>query len=70
MWAPAGTPPAVVQKLNAEVARSLQNAEVLARFAKLGISPLPLSPEAFARFVHSEIETYQRIVRQANIPQQ
>ncbi len=44
MWAPAGTPPAVVQKLNAQVASALQNAEVVEQFGKLGISPLPMTP--------------------------
>jgi tripartite-type tricarboxylate transporter receptor subunit TctC len=70
MWAPAGTPPAVVQKLNAQVASILQNADVIEQFGKLGISPLPMSPQEFASFVRSEIATYQRIVRQAGIPQQ
>jgi tripartite-type tricarboxylate transporter receptor subunit TctC len=70
MWAPAETPAAVVQKLNAEVARSMRNPEVIAQFGKLGISPQPLTPEDFARFVRSEIAVYQRIVKQANIPQQ
>jgi tripartite-type tricarboxylate transporter receptor subunit TctC len=67
MWAPAGTPPAVVQKLNAQVAGIMRNAEVIEQFGKLGISPLPMSPEEFARFVRSEIVTYQRIVKQAGI---
>ena len=70
MWAPAGTPPAVVQKLNAQVASILRNAEVIEQFGKLGISPLPMSPAEFARFVRGEIATYQRIVKQANIPLQ
>jgi tripartite-type tricarboxylate transporter receptor subunit TctC len=67
MWAPAGTPSAVVQKLNAQVAASMRNPEVIEQFGKLGISPLPMSPEDFARFVRSEIVTYQRIVKQAAI---
>jgi tripartite-type tricarboxylate transporter receptor subunit TctC len=67
MWAPAGTPRAVVEKLNAQVARTLQNAEVVEQFGKLGISPLPMSPGDFATFVRSEIEVYRRIVKQANI---
>jgi tripartite-type tricarboxylate transporter receptor subunit TctC len=70
MWAPAGTPTAVVEKLNAQVARTLQNAEVIEQFGKLGISPLAMSPQDFAAFVRSEIEVYRRIVKQANIPQQ
>jgi tripartite-type tricarboxylate transporter receptor subunit TctC len=70
MWAPAGTPPAVVRKLNAQVAVILQNNEVITQFGKLGISPLPMTPEEFARFVRDEIATYQRIVKQAEIPLQ
>jgi tripartite-type tricarboxylate transporter receptor subunit TctC len=70
MWAPAGTPPSIVQKLNSGVASALQNPEVVEQFGKLGISPLPLKPEEFASFVRSEIAIYQRIVKQAGIPQQ
>src|SRR5438093_6836606 len=70
MWAPAGTPAAVVQKLNAQVASALKNAEVVEQFGKLGISPLPMSPQEFASFVRSEMSIYQRIVKQAQIPQQ
>jgi tripartite-type tricarboxylate transporter receptor subunit TctC len=67
MWAPAGTPPAVVQKLNAQVASIMRNADVIEQFGKLGISPRPMKPEDFARFVRSEIITYQRIVKQSDI---
>jgi tripartite-type tricarboxylate transporter receptor subunit TctC len=70
LWAPAATPAAVVQKLNAQVANSMRNAELVEQFGKLGISPLPMAPDEFARFVRSEIVTYQRIVKQAAIPQQ
>ena len=70
LWAPAGTPPAVVQKLNAQVATIVQMPEVREQFAKLGISPQPMKPDEFGRFVRNEIATYQRIVKQAGIPQQ
>ncbi|HLQ94588.1 MAG TPA: tripartite tricarboxylate transporter substrate binding protein [Xanthobacteraceae bacterium] len=70
MWAPAGTPPAVVQRLNAQVASVLKNREVVEQFGKLGIGPQSMAPEEFGRFVRSEIATYQRIVKQAAIPQQ
>jgi len=70
MWAPAGTPPAVVQRLNAQVASVLKNREVVEQFGKLGIGPQSMAPEEFGRFVRSEIATYQRIVKQAGIPQQ
>ncbi len=70
LWAPAGTPPAVVQKLNAQVATIVQMPEVREQFAKLGISPQPMKPDEFGRFVRNEIGTYQRIVKQAGIPQE
>ena len=70
MWAPASTPPAVVQKLNAQVNAIVQLPEVREQFAKLGIQPAPMKPDEFARFVRNEIEVYRRVVKQANIQPQ
>lgn len=67
VWAPAGTPAAIVQKINAQVATILQGAEVREQFAKLGITPAPMKPDEFARFVREQIETYRKIVKQADI---
>ncbi len=70
MWAPAATPAAVVQKLNAQVNAIVQMPEVREQFAKLGILPAPMKADEFARFVRSEIEVYRRVVKQANIQPQ
>jgi tripartite-type tricarboxylate transporter receptor subunit TctC len=70
MWAPAAVPQAIVKKLNAEVNRSLQLPEVKQQYATLGIEPVTMQPAEVAKFVRSEIATYQRIVKQGNIPQQ
>jgi tripartite-type tricarboxylate transporter receptor subunit TctC len=70
MWAPAGTPAAVVQKLNAAVNAIVQEPQVREQFAKLGIQPSPMKPEEFARFVRAEIGVYKRIVEQARIEPQ
>ena len=70
MWARAGTPQAVVQKLNAQVNAIVQGAEVREQFAKLGITPSPMKPEEFGKFVREQIVTYKTIVRDAGIPQQ
>lgn len=67
VWAPAGTPAAIVNKLNAQIAAILQGAEVRDQFAKLGITPAPMKPDEFARFVRSQIDTYRKIVKQADI---
>ena len=70
MWAPAGTPAAVVQKLNAQVNAVVQLPAVREQFAALGIDPAPMQPEEFARFVREQIATYRGIVRQAGIEPQ
>jgi tripartite-type tricarboxylate transporter receptor subunit TctC len=70
MWAPAGTPAAVVQRLNAMVNAALQVPDVKEQFAKLGITPNPMKPDEFGRFVRDEIATYQKVVKLANIQPQ
>ena len=70
LWAPAGTPAAVVQKLNLSVNAIVQEPQVREQFARLGMQPSPMKPEEFARFVRSEIEVYRRIVKQAGIEPQ
>jgi tripartite-type tricarboxylate transporter receptor subunit TctC len=67
VWAPAGTPASVVNKLNTQIDAILQKPEVREQFAKLGISPSPMKPEEFGRFVRKEIANYQKIVKDANI---
>ncbi len=67
VWAPAGTPAAVVNKINADIAAVLQLPEVREQFAKLGISPSPMSPTDFGRFVREQIGTFQKIVKLAGI---
>jgi len=70
MWAPAGTPAPVIQKLNGEVGRILQMAEVREQYGTLGVKPIAMQTSEFAKFVRDEIGTYQRIVKEANIQQQ
>ena len=52
--APAGTPDAVIRKLNAAVKESLQAPEVKAAFAKLNFKPLIKTPEEFAAFLEAQ----------------
>lgn len=67
MWTPAGTPAAIVNKLNVQVSAILQILEVREQFAKLGITAAPMKPDEFARFVREQISTYQKIVKLADI---
>lgn len=67
LFAPAGTPPAVIARLHAVAAEALREPAVRERFAQLGAEPLGTPPEAFAAFVAREREAMARLVREANI---
>jgi tripartite-type tricarboxylate transporter receptor subunit TctC len=70
LWAPAGTSPAVVQKISADVARAMQDPELMAAYAKIGIEPRAMNAETFAAYVREEMKKYQFIARQARIEAQ
>jgi tripartite-type tricarboxylate transporter receptor subunit TctC len=63
--APAGTPAALIERLNAEVRRSFGLAEVKAQLAAQGIDPVPGSAEAFAAFIRQETDKWARVVRES-----
>jgi len=70
IWARTGTPPAVVQKLNAQVTAIGQSKEARAQLDKLGIAPGSMKPEEFAKFVREQMGTFRKIAREANIEPQ
>ena len=65
--APAGTPAAVVQKLQAEVARIVKLPDVRERMAQLGIEPEGGPTEDFARTIATEIPLWAGVARANNI---
>ena len=67
LLAPAATPDAVVQRMNAEVNKALASASVVEAFRQGGIASLSGTPERFAAFIRSEIDKYAQVVRQAGI---
>ena len=62
MFAPAGTPRDVVMKVNAELARSLNSAEIRKRFDDMGLVARPSSPEEFGAFLASEMSRWKAIL--------
>ena len=70
MWARAGTPAAVVQKLNTQVNSIVQGKDVSEQFGRIGIAAAPMGTADFAKFVREQMGTFRRIAREANIPQQ
>ena len=70
MWARAGTPRAVVQKLNAQVNAIVQGKEVREQFGRIGIAPAPMKVDEFAKFVREQMVVFRNIAKQANIQPQ
>ena len=60
--APAGTPPAIVSKLNAEINKILATQEVNDIFAKQGATPVISSPEQTGAFFRQEIDKWAKVV--------
>jgi tripartite-type tricarboxylate transporter receptor subunit TctC len=64
---PAGTPRAIVDRLNTEIVRILKSPNVLERLAQDGADPAPTTPEEFAAFIKAEIAKWAKVVQAANI---
>lgn len=65
VWAPAGTPAAVVQRLSSEIATIVRLPEVRSQFEKLGAEPVGSSPAEFAAFTKVELVKWAGIVKQS-----
>ncbi len=63
IFAPAGTPPEIVGKLNSEVARVLHTSEMRERLAALGAEPIGNKPAEFAAFIKAEIPKYAKVIK-------
>ena len=66
-FAPAKTPPAVIARLQKEVARVVQTAEVKERFAQMGLDPVGGSSEDLGRRMARDIEKWTAVAKAANI---
>jgi tripartite-type tricarboxylate transporter receptor subunit TctC len=60
--APAGTPDAIVSKLNSAVNDVLRSAETKASLAKLGFKEQPGSPQDFAALIATDVEKWAAVV--------
>ena len=63
----SAVPRPIVNKLNAEVARILRSAETYERFAPIGMTPRPMSPEEFDAAIRDDVAVFTKIAREANI---
>jgi len=63
LFAPAGTPAAVIRQINAEVGEALRNPEIAAKVSKAGGDPYVTTPEEFAAVLHADIAKWAKVVR-------
>ncbi len=63
VFAPAGTPAAVVERLNQAFTAALQSPEMRERLARMGAEPAPMAPAAFGQFVRAEMAKYEKVVK-------
>jgi tripartite-type tricarboxylate transporter receptor subunit TctC len=70
VWGPTGVPAEIVNKINADVRKALADPGVKEKLANLGNDGMDMSPQDFARFVRSEIDDYQKVVKAAGIKPQ
>jgi tripartite-type tricarboxylate transporter receptor subunit TctC len=68
LFAPAGTPSAVVSRLHGAVNRILQLADTRERFAAAGgVEPLPTSLEQFRAMLQADDAKYSKLIREINL---
>ena len=67
MQVPAGTPKAVVDKLNRDIVTLLKEPDVVQRFRNQGVEVAASTPEQFGALVRSEITKWTQLIREANI---
>ncbi len=65
--APAGTPNAILDKLNREIVRIISTQETKARFAAMAINPVGDTREQFGAFIKAEIAKWRGVIKEAGV---
>jgi tripartite-type tricarboxylate transporter receptor subunit TctC len=67
MFAPAGTPPEIVARLQREVVAALQAPDLLERFANVGAEPVGSTPAEFVERIRSDATRWSEVIRKAGV---
>jgi tripartite-type tricarboxylate transporter receptor subunit TctC len=65
--APAGTPKAVIDRLNGEIVAALKQPDLAARLASQGTVPFPATPAQFGSYIRAQYEKWDSLIKSANI---
>ena len=63
VMAPKGTPPAIVSKLNAEIAKVVNRPETREEWAKQGASAMAMPPDDFSKYVAADIAKWEKVIK-------
>jgi tripartite-type tricarboxylate transporter receptor subunit TctC len=64
---PANLPPAIVKRLNEEINRLLESAELRQQLSGEALEPMPMSPEQFAQYIRDDIARWSKLAKERNI---
>ena len=67
MFAPAGTPPAIINRLHSEIVTAVKTSEIRDFMTGEGAEPVGSSPQEFATYLRTEIERYSKVVKAGNL---
>lgn len=67
LFAPTGTPPQIIEKLSAEVAKMIKSPDVRKRLDTLGATPVGSSPKEFTTYVNAEMKRWEAVIKPLNI---
>src|SRR3990172_6541443 len=67
VFAPAGTPAAIVNRLNGEIAKVLKDGDIQKRFGDQGLEPIVMTPQELRRYTETETSRWTRLIKAANI---
>ena len=70
LLAPAGTPPAIIARINAEAVKALHSDELRQKLAADGAEPVGSTPGGFARLIREELDKWGRVARAAKVEPQ
>lgn len=67
LFAPAGTPPAIINRLAEATIKVLQTQEIKERFAAISATPVGSSPAEFSKYVRDEVQKWSKVAKEANV---
>jgi tripartite-type tricarboxylate transporter receptor subunit TctC len=67
IFAPTGTPAAIINRLNTETAKVLKDADTVKRFSEQGLEPTVMTPQELKRYTESDVTRWTRLIKAANI---